>query len=97
MLVLVDGVPYNDNLYGTAYTSEVTPLVFAKSIELIRGPVSALYGANAMNGAIGINTVSPSDFRQNGMAQIRLGSNNKHQEPYVEKKIDLCNFSDICP
>jgi len=77
LLVLVDGVPYNDNLYGTAYTSEVTPLVFSKSIELIRGPVSALYGANAMNGAIGINTVSPSDFRQNGMAQVRLGSNNK--------------------
>ncbi len=77
LLILVDGVPYNDNLYGTAYTSEVTPLVFSKSIELIRGPVSALYGANAMNGAIGINTVSPSDFRQNGMAQIRLGSNNK--------------------
>jgi len=77
LLVLVDGVPYNDNLYGSAYTSEVTPLIFTKSIELIRGPVSALYGANAMNGAIGINTVSPSDFRQNGMAQIRLGSNNK--------------------
>ncbi|WP_338793123.1 TonB-dependent receptor [Bernardetia sp. MNP-M8] len=77
LLILVDGVPYNDNLYGTAYTSEVTPLVFSKSIELIRGPVSALYGANAMNGAVGINTVSPSDFRQNGMAQIRLGSNNK--------------------
>lgn len=77
LLVLVDGVPYNDNLYGSAYTSEITPLIFTKSIELIRGPVSALYGANAMNGAIGINTVSPSDFRQNGMTQIRLGSNNK--------------------
>ncbi|WP_291720324.1 TonB-dependent receptor [Bernardetia sp.] len=76
LLMLIDGVPYNDNLYGTAYTSEVTPLVFSKSIELIRGPVSALYGANAMNGAIGLNTISPSDFRQNGMAQIRLGSNN---------------------
>lgn len=77
LLVLVDGVPYNDNLYGSAYTSEITPLVFTKSVELIRGPVSALYGANAMNGAIGINTVSPSDFRQNGRVQIRLGSNNK--------------------
>lgn len=44
LLMLVDGVPVNDNLYGTAYTWEITPLVFTKSLEVIRGPGSALYG-----------------------------------------------------
>ncbi|MBN1252255.1 MAG: Plug domain-containing protein [Bacteroidales bacterium] len=42
LLLMVDGVPFNDNLYGTAYTWEITPLIFTKSLEVIRGPGAAL-------------------------------------------------------
>ena len=74
LLLLVDGVPVNDNLYGTAYTSEVTSLLAARSVEIIRGPGSALYGSNATNGVIQINTVSAEDLGI-GEAQIRVGDN----------------------
>jgi outer membrane receptor protein involved in Fe transport len=75
LLMLIDGVQYNDNLYGTAYTWEITPLIFTKSIEVVRGPSSALYGTNAVNGIVSINTLSPADLEGgHGMAQVRIGS-----------------------
>jgi len=73
-LVLVDGVPMNDNLYGTAYTWEITPLVFTKSLEVVRGPGSALYGTNATNGLININTVDPKDLKGVVESRARIGS-----------------------
>ena len=75
LLMLVDGVPFNDNLYGTAFTSEVTPLIFTKSMEIIRGPGGSLYGTNAMNGVITLNTLNASDIKGNGQARLRFGSN----------------------
>lgn len=76
LLLLIDGVPMNDNLYGSAYTSEITPLCFIKSIEIIRGPGSALYGSNATNGVISINTLSSQQLQKKTLAQFRLGDNN---------------------
>lgn len=64
-LLLIDGIPFNDNIFGSAFTSEITPLNFTRSIEVIRGTGSALYGSNAMNGVIGLRTVEPSDMDKN--------------------------------
>ncbi len=64
LLLLVDGVPINENIYGSALTWEVTPLVFTKSVEVMRGGGSALYGTNAMNGLLSIQTVSPCRFER---------------------------------
>lgn len=75
LLMLIDGVPFNDNLYGSALTSEVTPLFLAKSLEVIRGPGSALYGSNATNGVVAINTISASDSTTfTGEAHARVGN-----------------------
>jgi outer membrane receptor protein involved in Fe transport len=73
-LMLVDGVPFNANTYGSAYTWEVTPLLFTKSVEVLRGAGSALYGANAMNGVIGINTLQIDDLQGNAEARFRIGT-----------------------
>lgn len=75
ILMLVDGVPVNDNLYGTAYTWEITPLTFVKNMEIIRGPGSALYGSNAMNGVVQINSITADDVKEAGEAQFRFGNN----------------------
>ncbi|MDA3866763.1 MAG: TonB-dependent receptor [Salinivirgaceae bacterium] len=75
-LTLIDGVPFNDNLYGTSYTWEITPLAFAKNIEIIRGPGGALYGSSAMNGVFTINTMAPKDLGGIGMARVRSGGTN---------------------
>ncbi|GLH72092.1 hypothetical protein GETHLI_05940 [Geothrix limicola] len=73
LLVLVDGIPMNDNIYGTAYTWEVTPLFMAKNLEVMRGPGSALYGSNAVAGVVSINTVKAEDIKQGGQARLRFG------------------------
>lgn len=79
LLLLVDGVPFNDNLYGTAYTWEITPLVFTKSLEVIRGPGSALYGTNATNGVITMNTISYKDLGEKKiLLNASYGEKNTH-------------------
>ncbi|HYG01945.1 MAG TPA: TonB-dependent receptor [Chryseosolibacter sp.] len=78
MLMLIDGVPMNDNMYGTAFTWEITPLVFTKSLEVIRGPGSALYGSNATNGVISYNTISAKDMNKKTEVRYRLGSKGSH-------------------
>ncbi len=74
LLHLVDGIPMNDNLYGTAYTWEITPLFLANEVEIIRGPGSALYGSNATNGVVQVNTVSAKDLAKNVMFRAEHGS-----------------------
>lgn len=74
ILLLVDGIPFNDNIYGTAYTWEITPVHFIKTFEVVRGPGSALYGSNSTNSASQIRTISPWDLPKGGEAQIRIGS-----------------------
>lgn len=76
VVLLIDGLPFNDNLYGTAYTWENTPLMFAKSIEIIRGPGGALYGTNAMNGVISLNTLQVSDFINPRIIRTKAGTLN---------------------
>ena len=73
-LLLIDGIPFNDNLYGSAYTGEITPLFLAKSIEIIRGPSSALYGSNTANGVVSIQTRSASDINSIAEVQVRAGN-----------------------
>jgi len=75
-LMLVDGIPFNDNLYGTAYTWEITPLIFTNSMEIIRGAGGALYGTSAMNGVITLNTSNAENFDDFGIARFRVETNN---------------------
>ena len=83
LLMLIDGVPMNDNLYGSAYTWEITPIFMAKSLEVLRGPGSALYGSNATNGVVAINTINAEEIAKPGEARIRLGSHQGRQTDFV--------------
>lgn len=76
LLVMVDGIPFNDNLYGTAYTWEITPMNFTNSMEIIFGPGGALYGTNAMNGVVTLNTIKVKDLKGVGNARMRFGTQN---------------------
>src|SRR5579859_5496930 len=73
LLLLVDGIPHNNNVNLTAYTWEITPLFLAQTIEVTRGAGSALYGSAAMNGIIAINTVSASNEHP-AEAVVRFGN-----------------------
>lgn len=60
-LVLVDGVGFNHLWYDTADTALVTyPISAVERVEVVYGPASALYGANAFMGVINIITRRPS-------------------------------------
>ena len=77
ILMLVDGIPFNDNLYGSAYTWDNTPVFFIKTLEVVRGPGSALYGSNSTNSATQLRTISAKDLSGTGEAQARLGQNGE--------------------
>lgn len=59
-LVLIDGVPANDAMYGTVQWN-LTPLSSIQDVEFIRGGVSNLYGNYGMSGAINITTKKIAD------------------------------------
>ncbi|HYW04076.1 MAG TPA: TonB-dependent receptor [Gammaproteobacteria bacterium] len=59
VLVLVDGVRFGSATSGTAPWSQI-PLSQIRRIEIVRGPVSSLYGANAIGGVIQIFTRKPT-------------------------------------
>lgn len=58
VLVLLDGRPINSPSSGTANLAEI-PVDNIEKIEVVRGPVSALYGSNAIGGVVNIITKSP--------------------------------------
>lgn len=58
-LVLVDGIPVNDGTGGSVNWSMI-PKEMVERIEVVRGPMSALYGSGAMGGVINIITKKPA-------------------------------------
>lgn len=60
VLVLVDGMPINDNWIGSSYIGydARTDLEDLERIEVVRGPGSVLYGTNAFSGVINLVTRS---------------------------------------
>ena len=53
-LVMIDGIPMND--FGGGFDLAPLPTEGVQQVEVLRGPQSALYGANAVAGAINIVT-----------------------------------------
>lgn len=72
-LVMIDGRPvYNYANGGTFWEALPISIVDVERIEVVRGPSTALYGPNAVTGAINIITrkADDKDFSVNGSAQF---------------------------
>jgi iron complex outermembrane receptor protein len=64
MLVLIDGRRLETQLAGVAFLEEApVRLEDIKRIEVVKGPVGALYGTNALAGVISITTYSPDEVQ----------------------------------
>ena len=62
VLVMINSHPLNENYLGSAFwTYDTMMLDNVKRIEVVRGPGSALYGANAFSGVINIITKEAED------------------------------------
>ncbi|MBI5641704.1 MAG: TonB-dependent receptor [Nitrospirae bacterium] len=65
LLLLVDGHRINDNIYDQAFvgTEFILDIDLIERVEIIRGPGSSLYGANAFFGIINVITRSVSGLK----------------------------------
>lgn len=59
-MILIDGMPIISGL-GSVYGLMGIPQALVKSIEVIKGPASLLFGSEATGGVININTISPTN------------------------------------
>jgi outer membrane cobalamin receptor len=58
LLVLLDGVPVNDlsNELGGSYDFSSLPLINIERVEVVRGPMSSVYGSEAVSGVVNFIT-----------------------------------------
>lgn len=76
MLVLIDGQPQYNGIYGHTIADTYQTLM-AERIEVQRGPASMLYGSNAMGGVINIITRKNHDSPQTRLkrnSQVSVGA-----------------------
>ena len=74
VLLMIDGHRINNSFFSSFnHLFDEFPIEQIKRIEVIRGPGSALYGANAFVGVINIIMKKPGDFKG---AQFTLGGGN---------------------
>ncbi len=69
VLIQVDGVRVPDGFSFGAQASgrgDYVDLGLIKSVEILRGPSSALYGSDGLAGAVSFITADPSDFLEEG-------------------------------
>jgi iron complex outermembrane receptor protein len=64
-LLLIDGVPQTLSNNGARIVA--MPIYDATSIEIVRGPNSALYGRTAIGGTVNIRTADPTPRREVGL------------------------------
>ena len=78
ILVQVDGRTVLNGLFDTVYWEGI-PITMSEidRIEVVLGPASALYGANAVNGVINIITKTPDQLK-GGHIQYRMGEFRTH-------------------
>jgi iron complex outermembrane receptor protein len=76
-LVLIDGRPVYNYLHGGTF-AEALPIGLndIEQIEVIRGPVAAMYGPNAVSGVINILTSQPTKEGWYAKANAQYGSYN---------------------
>jgi len=79
ILVMIDGRSVYMDFYGTTLWSTLPVLLDEiKRIEVVRGPGSALYGANAFSGVINIITKTPEE-QEDTLISASAGTKNTYQ------------------
>ncbi len=78
MVLLIDGIPRKQIYYGHFSLGNALPLELIERVEVILGPASSLYGANALGGVISITT-RPHDPQKPHALTLELADNQHYQ------------------
>ncbi len=73
VLVLVDGVRFNDPMTGHFLSDFPIPLAEVARIEVLRGPASALYGPDAVGGVVQVFTFTGMGAGRGGQLSLEGG------------------------
>ncbi len=100
VLLSVDGIEMNELLFGTAQFTNRFPVDQIKSVEIIWGPGSAIYGGFAGLNVINIVTKKSADYNSGSLA-ITSGwrdayGHNQISGAYGQNKDGFGNFQDSC-
>ena len=79
MLLMIDGMRTNDNVFDQAFLGNefLLDVDLIERIEIVRGPSSPVHGANAFFGVINVITRSGKDFKQ-GEVALSTASHGTH-------------------
>ncbi|MBS4015764.1 MAG: TonB-dependent receptor [Candidatus Latescibacteria bacterium] len=86
VLVLLDGLPVNSASTGMPDLGLI-PITNLDRIEIVKGPFSSLYGANALGGVVNLITQTPFDILISPSYQIsyKYGSYNTSQFSFTDR------------
>ncbi len=77
VLVLLDGLPINSPSIGTPDLGLI-PLNTLDRIEVVKGPTSSLYGANALGGVVNFITDNPFNLKKNPEYDVGMRYGSYH-------------------
>jgi iron complex outermembrane receptor protein len=83
-LIMLNGMPLNSGWYGGVNWQNVS-VENVSRIEILRGPASALYGGNAMGGAINIITGMPKQFEAKLLTSVGSDDYNSYRASIGEQ------------
>jgi len=91
--LFIDGVPVR-NLRGGFPMDMALPIDTVKSVEIVRGPGSTLYGTNALSGSIHILTYSPGELGNHTLVKADAGNNDSYGALVQHSRVtDVGSFS----
>ena len=89
VLILVDNIPIADEFsFGPNLSArrDFVDVDLIKSVDIVRGPASTLYGSDAIGGVVAFTTKDPADIVANGESfagRAKLGYVSQSNESYV--------------
>ncbi len=89
ILFMIDGVPMRDLYWGNFMIDEMVSLKNISRIEILSGPGSVMYGANAFAGIISITTKSYGNSISGGYGQIKSYDNGDKDNNKEFKNLSL--------
>ncbi|MDD2709130.1 MAG: TonB-dependent receptor plug domain-containing protein, partial [Verrucomicrobiae bacterium] len=86
-LIMINGIPMNSGYAGDQSWAQIST-ENVERIEVIRGPASALYGGNAMGGAVNIITKKPARLEMTGKAGFGDDNTIRHSFSFGDRLDD---------